>query len=1304
MSGRKKEIRDLLIEGKSHHDPDIRFMAIRELDSRFSSMEVIEKSMQSPVLDALMIMLKDQSSDVQTNAVKLLGSVVRKLDSGKVEELVGSVVKALVDGKGAGKTKSWQMISEEQRRLQREQFQTAIKKCVKELPENEGKESGVTIVKNLIRALENRDVDLQLIAMDLLNDVLSRFGRDIQQEHKSLLPRLREKLKPHEVEDVPLRAASTLGTLSRHVADDQFKDLMEFIIKQIKETEENVTFINALGIISKEVGHRVGDYMDSVMPLLQKNCSTEQMNQEWNEDDEKENAIKIQRWEACLVAFESFLRGCKDKMGKYKYDLSKLFMRALKFDPNAVDDGGEDVAPMDQEGDGEDWGDTGGDADGWGDDGEDGGGWGGGDVGLVDESDVSWRIRSQAASCISAFVSQLSGTMKQDFKPEGSAEEAEMRYCNAFTEALTEKARLEERDQTVRIKILRAIKEMADKSILFVEEKATSFGPGNCPPMVRHRSWKPSLGDSDSPASICDKILLLFDKDQGDTVKVALFDLLRSLRVAAEEKSEVNFPYGKAIGPVYDGICSSNSDVQAMALDFLKTLAKFSRSPDEFEHKIDDIVKQIRECASESKDRIKEKALNAAAQLAGCIDSSKMSTCKMLFSAIFSALKLRDVDDDVKIAALRAMALVFAKLSSSLKGCEKDVLPILMERLNNTSTRLSAIETLESFAKQDTVALKSHIREIIDTLLKFMRTQTSKSVKHGSVATLIEVVKRYGEDLGGYSQKLFKEASTHISSSDTFLCSLILDLTGVIAESPAKSTLSKAEINEAIEKMLTFSRSPLVDSQALKALVTCFKKMSIGVSDFPTLLKRLQSLVDSKLPSFNVSVVAQCVAAMAVGADAKTRDAYIKTAVDDVRSNVTHKQQFALLSIGDIGKSTDLSSHAGLDELLLSSFNSENMALKSSASYALGSLCAGNLKKYLPALLKKLESVSDHTYLLLRAIREVVTCYYGRGDEIKAYTEDIFEGLVKHTDSKEDGVRAEVAECLGGLARIEPEKTIRFLEKSIAAKAAYTRAVAVAAFRYALDQKTREHITPVRLEIFLSTLKDKDIEVRKQAVLTFQDILVNSQLMNLKKNSVLLKDVVLPVLYKETEPNEKYLRIIDTGRGKIREDGHLPLRRAAFDALTSLMRECPHRIEEDMKNFYGATMQGCLDPEADIVVKTWEMYLMISQMPEQRKTLLNLGSGRSPTKNKGFAAVLKDFIMSKIRALREGEEKKDQRKLDDTREIIKKSLMTVFTMLRIPGIEHCSDFVNLVGRIKLTKKIAKEIKEVEKVLHSAASF
>lgn len=74
--------------------------------------------------------------------MKLLGSVVRKLESDNVKELVGSVVKALVEGKSSMR---------DQLKLQREQFQTAIKKCVKELPENEGKGSGIAIVQNLCK-------------------------------------------------------------------------------------------------------------------------------------------------------------------------------------------------------------------------------------------------------------------------------------------------------------------------------------------------------------------------------------------------------------------------------------------------------------------------------------------------------------------------------------------------------------------------------------------------------------------------------------------------------------------------------------------------------------------------------------------------------------------------------------------------------------------------------------------------------------------------------------------------------------------------------------------------------------------------------------------------------------------------------------------------------------------------------------------------------------------------------------------------------------------------------------------------
>lgn len=115
--------------------------------------------------------------------------------------------------------------------------------------------------------LISREVSLQLICMDLLKDIVSRFGKDVGAHHKVLLSRLQDKLANNAVEDVPIRAANTLGNvgflqesnsitatwtclgaLARFLNDELFKSLMDFLMNKIEQkTGDNVTYISAVG-------------------------------------------------------------------------------------------------------------------------------------------------------------------------------------------------------------------------------------------------------------------------------------------------------------------------------------------------------------------------------------------------------------------------------------------------------------------------------------------------------------------------------------------------------------------------------------------------------------------------------------------------------------------------------------------------------------------------------------------------------------------------------------------------------------------------------------------------------------------------------------------------------------------------------------------------------------------------------------------------------------------------------------------------------------------------------------------------
>eukprot|EP00954_Amorphochlora_amoebiformis_P013358 1048342-Amorphochlora_amoeboformis.AAC.1 len=651
------------------------------------------------------------------------------------------------------------------------------------------------------------------------------------------------------------------------------------------------------------------------MPKLQASCTVRSMKAMDTEEDEKKNAIRIQLWEACLMAFESFFRGCPDKMDKYAADMVELFMAGMRYDPNFVSsEDGADLEEMELE---EEWGDDGaeGEGGGWGEEGGDGGGWGDdedGGAGLVDETDLSWKIRQQATMCMAAFITTKKAVLKETYPKS----ETKDKYCDVIAEFLEE--RLGERDETVRIKVLEALKLMVRESAIFepAANKVSMFG---LPPLVRQKSWK-----LPHAKRVCTKVLSRF-KGASVQIRSSLFDLLQQLCITLQIQPGM-FMFNETLEPTLEGMNSTDMDLQARALDFLHTIASVSKDPKQFRSHIGKLVKAVG-AAAESKDRIKLHALKAAGSLAYCIDQKDQKTASGLFRVVFRAMKLRDVDDEVKRGGLAAIAQVLTRLGPILE-MHNEVLPVIMERLRNSSTQLSALQSLCALAESGTVKLKTELKAVVDTLTKFMRSMTTKEVKYEAARTLTAVVRLNPGTVKAIGPKLLKEAVAHISDTDTHLCSLVLSLVGSIVESKDAKVVN-SQIPRVLDKMLTFAKSPLVDSQALTALVNCFKKVSTSVAAFSSLQRELEDLVDEKMPSHNVAVVAKCIAAMAIEADARTRKKFIQKSLGDLKSSKTpHQKQLALLALGGIGSVVDLSEHQGLDKFIFDSFSSSSPTIR----------------------------------------------------------------------------------------------------------------------------------------------------------------------------------------------------------------------------------------------------------------------------------------------------------------------------------------------------------------------------------------
>ena len=265
--------------------------------------------------------------------------------------------------------------------------------------------------------------------------------------------------------------------------------------------------------------------------------------------------------------------------------------------------------------------------------------------------------------------------------------------------------------------------------------------------------------------------------------------------------------------------------------------------------------------------------------------------------------------------------------------------------------------------------------------------------------------------------------------------------------------------------------------------------------------------------------------------------------------------------MGEIGRRTDLSSHATIQSVLMASFHSPSDEIKAAAAYALGSVAFGNLGAYLPFILSNIGAQAKLQYLLLHSLKEVITRQSLESAVCAEFSPStiaqILALLFLHCESGEEGVRNVVAECLGKLALIAPANLLPQLEERTRSPSAHTRATMAMALKFTLvdgAQPLDPLITP-RIASFLLLIEDTDRHVRRAAIVALSTAAHN------KPGLVTdLLPQLMPLLYNEMTVKAGMIRTVDLGPFKHTVDDGLELRKASFDCADTLLTNCLDRM------------------------------------------------------------------------------------------------------------------------------------------------
>ncbi|KAF6143925.1 hypothetical protein GIB67_001719 [Kingdonia uniflora] len=1138
-----------ILEKMTGKDKDYRYMATSDLLNELLKEGFrADSELELKVSQIVLNQLDDASGDVSGLAVKCLAPLVKKVNEARVLEMVNTLCGKLLDGKNQN----------------RDTTSIAMKTIIMEITKTIVAENVLkALIPQLINGITGSGMssEIKCECLDILCEVLHRFGNLMTASHEVLLHALLSQLSSSQA-SVRKRSISCIASLASSLSDDLLAKATGQVVQLLKnkgsKTEMTRTNIQMIGALSRSVGYRFGSHLGETVPVLIGYCKSA------SENDEELR-------EHSLQALESFLLRCPRDISVYCNEILNLTLEFLSYDPNFTDNMEEDTdeETQDEEEDDESANE------------------------YTDDEDISWKVRRAAAKCLAAIIVS---------RPEMLSK----LYLEACPKLID---RFKEREENVKMEVFNTFAELLRQTgnVTKGQPAMDELRQVNFLLYIFAPRW---LLNQEVP-----KIVKSINKqlrEKSIKTKVGAFSVLKELVLVlphclSDHIGALVFGIEKALNDK-----PSTSNLKIEALTFTR-LVMSSHSPSVFHPYIKVLAGPILSAVDERYYKVTAEAIRVCGELVRVVrpnfevyNFNYNPYVHPIYNAILTRLANQDQDQEVKECAISCMGLIISTFGDTLQVELSTCLPVLVDRMGNEITRLTAVKAFAVIAASPLrVDLSCVLENVIAELTTFLR-KANRTLRQATLGTLNSLIAAYGEKIDSSAYEvIIVELSNLISDSDLHMTALALVLCYTLMEKMKSSPNVGLTVRyKVLPQALILIRSTLLQGQALGALQNFFAALVQSANtSFDVLLDALLSSAKPTpqtggLAKQALYSVAQCVAVLCLAAGdqkcASTIQMLTGILKDDNTSNCA-KQHLALLCLGEIGRRKDLSSHAHIENIIIESFQSPFEEIKSAASYALGNIAVGNLSKYLPFILDQIDNQQKKQYLLLHSLKEVIARQSvgktGQTEFQEASVEKILKLLFNHCESEEEGVRNVVAECLGKIALIEPMKLVPALKVRTTSPAAFTRATVVTAVKYSIvDRPVKiDEILSSEISSFLLLIKDQDRHVRRAAVLALSTAAHNKP--NLIKG---LLPELFPLLYDQTVVKKELIKVVYLGPFNHIVDDGLELRKAAFECMDTLLDTCLDQVNPS--SFIVPYLKSGLDDHYDVKMPC---HLILSKLAEK---------------------------------------------------------------------------------------------------------
>ncbi|TDH72282.1 uncharacterized protein CCR75_003151 [Bremia lactucae] len=1120
-----------LLDKTTDFDKDERYMATSDLCVELQKNVDLGSYLEPKVCVAVLKQLDDKSNDVQSIAVKCLGILVTKVQENQVEDICAKLCNLILNGKAE----------------LRDIYSIGLKTIVSDVSQNTGASIATGICTRLLTGLgKGKDAAIKVETLEILTDLLRRFGYDVATEHATVMELLMVRL----TDESPLvrkRATACVGSLGVMMSDVLLSRLVEHLIKSIQCSSDSAnirTWIQTIGMLSRTAGHRFGQHLDTVIRILVKFCGKPDDESLQNEDSDELRGD-------CFQAFEAFVNRCHNEITPHVEVILKLVMQFISYDPNYnyVNSADEDE---DMDAEEEEYSDEEGD--------------------YSDDDDTSWKVRRATLRVLTAIIITRPELLEQ-------------LYIHCAQPLIS---RFKEREENVRIDVFGVLSELlraTRKTLPSSSGTGTFYSPASnaCIEQLEKRVIAIIVGANKQ-----------FGMKASVPSRCAVVAMLSELAMVEHGKLG---PYiGRLMPNILHAVEDKHSDLKLDALSFLRLLVD-THTMEPYQPHIDSIVNVVVQCASGDWYKTVAKALGLIQSLVRIIrtDDIKDSTYKPyaipLFEAVLPNLIAHDIDQEIKEAAISSIGEIVAVLGDELGSRVAEVYPLLMERLNNEITRVQSIKAIGVIARSKlNLDMSPILVECTQTLAQLLRQQ-SRTLKQATLTTLNEIVIHNGATMTeSLHCKVLLEASLLLVDADLQLCRMSIALVSNSLRVCSQLALSDTFSKNAQVKMLELCHSSMLQGPTLDALNDFFAQMTIKNypgSSFSELFKTLMTtpMEDSKHSVLNI---ARCVAGICAATTEENRKVAFATFVGDITQTESEKSKvLALYCLGEFGRNIKLASYTDVKELILQCFDNVSEEVKAAAAYSLGSICVGNMEEYLDTIMLNLE-LGDNSYLLLTSLREIISNHAAKPHhDFAMYIDRLLPVLQNMSARQEEGVRNMVGECMGKLAVTNSAKAMPIITELCGSLEVWSRWTAVASFKYAMTTSAEEpaiNMIFAHIDPFLAALKDEDLHVRRAALLA-----INTAAHHHAHHLVpFVRERIFPVLLQATEI--KLERVVDLGPFKHKVDDGLPLRKAAYSCVETLLQLLPQQL--DINLFFDQLKRGLGDQD-DIQMLSHQILIKI---------------------------------------------------------------------------------------------------------------